>query len=197
MQYACGDIGASGVGTVFYASTTPFTCGANMESSCNYLEMAPNMWNPNSSSACKEATGTSCGGTLQTTSDFSSTGLGFVWCTGSGEKTFIPNAGGKVIGSGFANTTAMLPVCNSGDAGNVARSYTGGGMTDWSLSSENELNALYYYSGRAGVGGFNSGGYWSSSQSNAYGAWSQYFTNGYQDYNGKDNAFGVRPVRAF
>ena len=197
MQYACGDIGASGVGTVFYASTTPFTCGANMESSCNYLEMAPNMWNPNSSSACKEATGTSCGGTLQTTSDFSSTGLGFVWCTGSGGSTLIPNAYDKVIGSGFANTTAMLPVCNSGDAGNVARSYTGGGMTDWSLSSENELNALYYYSGRAGVGGFNSGGYWSSSQGSRSIAHYQTFVKGDQGSDYTYKAYGVRPVRAF
>ena len=197
MQYACGDIGASGVGTVFYASTTPFTCGANMESSCNYLEMAPNMWNPNSSSACKEATGTSCGGTLQTTSDFSSTGLGFVWCTGSGKDTPIPNAYDKVIGSGFANTTAMLPVCNSGDAGNVARSYTGGGMTDWSLSSENELNALYYYSGRAGVGGFNSGGYWSSSQGSCCIAHYQTFVKGVQGSDYTNEAYGVRPVRAF
>ena len=197
LRYPCGSIGASGVGTVFYASLTAFACGANKASTCNYLEMAPNMWNPNSSSACKEATGTSCAGTLQTTSDFSSTGLGFVWCTGSGKDTLIPNVYDKVIGSGFANTTAMLPVCNSGDAGNVARSYTGGGMTDWSLSSENELNALYYYSGRAGVGGFNSGGYWSSSQGSRSIAHYQTFVKGDQGSDYTYKAYGVRPVRAF
>ena len=199
MQYACGDIGESGVGTVFYASSSPFECGANMESSCNYLEMAPNMWNPNSSSTCKVATGTSCDGSLQTTSDFSSTGLGFPWCTGSGATSPISGTINQVIGSGFANTTAMVPVCNSGDAGNVARSYTGGGLTDWSLGSLNELNALYTYSGRAGVGGFNSGYYWSSSEFSKTYAWDQLFTTNTKGSSSgsKYNSNGVRPVRAF
>ena len=197
MPYECGGYGQSGVGTVFYANSTPFACGANMASTCNYLEMAPNMWNPNFSSACRTFNDTSCGGTLQTTSDFSSTGKGFPWCTGSGGTSSISGTTNQVIGSGFTNTTAMLPVCNSDDAGNVARSYTGGGMTDWSLSSENELNALYYYSGRAGVGGFNSGDYWSSSQLNASVAWYQLFTNWLQSSISKVNAYGVRPVRAF
>ena len=198
MQYACGDIGASGVGTVFYASTTPFTCGANMESSCNYLEMAPNMWNPNSSSTCKVATGTSCGGSLQTTSDFSSTGLGFPWCTGSGGTKVVNGANGQEIGAGFANTTAMLPVCNPGDAGNVARSYTGGGLTDWSLPSLYELTALYNYNNRAAIGGFNSGLYWSSGEFSSTKAWANVFTtDGGAAYRSKSYSYGVRPVRAF
>ena len=48
MEYECGGIGQSGVGTVFYASTIPFSCVANgvdLTSSCNYLEVAPNGWN--------------------------------------------------------------------------------------------------------------------------------------------------------
>ena len=197
MQYACGDIGASGVGTVFYASTTPFTCGANMESSCNYLEMAPNMWNPNSSSTCKEATGTSCGGTLQTTSDFSSTGLGFPWCTGSGGTKVVNGANGQEIGAGFANTTAMLPVCNPGDAGNVARSYTGGGLTDWSLASQEELGYLDFYDNRAAIGGFNSGYYWTSSQDSAKFANPQFFGGKDSFCRYKSFTYGVRPIRAF
>ena len=197
MQYACGGYGQSGVGTVFYASTASFACGANMASTCNYLEMAPNMWNPNFSSACRTFNDTSCDGTLQTTSDFSSTGKGFPWCTGSGGTSSISGTTNQVIGSGFTNTTAMLPVCNSDDAGNVARSYTGGGMTDWSLSSENELNALYWYSGRAGVGGFNSGGYWSSSQGSCCIAHYQTFVKGDQGSDYTKYAYGVRPIRAF
>ena len=155
------------------------------------------MWNPNSSSKCKEATGTSCGGTLQTTSDFSSTGLGFPWCTGSGATGNVNGANMQYIGAGFANTTAMLPVCNPGDAGNVARSYTGGGLTDWSLASALEINALYYYSDRATIGGFNSGQYWGS-QSNSTTAWYQQFNNALEFSNGGKHAtIGVRPVRAF
>ena len=199
MQYACGDIGQSGVGTVFYASSTAFPCGANSASSCNYLEVAPNLWNPDSQISCKAATGgTSCGGTVQTTSDFSSTGNGFPWCLGSkGGSYSINGADATGVGAGFANTTAMLPVCYPGDAGNVARSYTGGGLTDWSLPSKNELNALYTYSGRAGVGGFNSGGYWSSTQYKGNYAWYESFYQGNQDYYEKYRTLGVRPVRAF
>ena len=198
LAYSCGDIGASGVGTVFYANSTSFACGANMASTCNYLEVAPNLWNPDSQIACKAATGgTSCGGSVQTTSDFSSTGLGFPWCTGSGGQKVVNGANGQEIGAGFANTTAMLPVCNPGDAGNVARSYTGGGLTDWSLASALEINALYYYSDRATIGGFNSGQYWGS-QSNSTTAWYQQFNNALEFSNGgKYATIGVRPVRAF
>ena len=193
-----GDSGPGG-GVVFYVSPKAFACGANMASTCKYLESAPNMWNPNSSSTCKEATGTSCGGTLQTTSDFSSTGLGFPWCTGSGGTASIDQGRqNDDIGAGFANTTAMLPVCNPGDAGNVARSYTGGGLTDWSLASMQENTRMYSYINRATIGGFNSGSYWSSSQSNRTLSNAQNFSStGGRENRSKSNTYGLRPVRAF
>ena len=191
-----GDSGPAG-GVVFYVASTAFACGANMASTCKYLESAPNLWNPDSKISCKAATGTSCGGRVQETSDFSSTGLGFPWCTGSGETTDV-NADGTGIGSGFANTTAMLSVCNPGDAGNVARSYTGGGLTDWSLASKDELSALYSYNNRAAIGGFNSGSYWSSSQDNRKLSNAQNFSStGGKEARSKSNTYGLRPVRAF
>ena len=92
----------------------------------------------------------------------------------------------------------MLPVCNPGDAGNVARSYTGGGLTDWSLASKDELNALNFYKDRAAIGGFNSGRYWSSSQGNFERSWEQEFAiPGYINGSFKYRAGGVRPIRAF
>jgi hypothetical protein len=191
-----GDSGPGG-GVVFYVSKA-FACGANMASTCKYLEAAPNPWNPDSKISCKAATGTSCGGNVQETSDFSSTGKGFPWCTGSGKGSSIPGTFSREIGSGYANTTIMLPDCNPGDAGNVARSYTGGGMTDWSLASEYELTALYRYPNRAAIGGFNSGIYWSSTQNGAQTAASYTFDNSmntgaYFKY----STYGVRPIRAF
>ena len=187
-----------GGGVVFYVASTAFACGANMASTCKYLESAPNLWNPDSKISCKAATGTSCGGSVQETSDFSSTGLGFPWCTGSGDTTDV-NAKETGIGAGFANTTAMLSVCNPGDAGNVARSYTGGGLTDWSLASLREMSELYFYNNRAAIGGFNSGWYWSSSQSFLEKSYAQSFksTGDRPQEQYKKDSYGVRPIRAF
>jgi hypothetical protein len=42
---------------------------------------------------------------------------------------------------------------------------------------------------------FASGGYWSSTESSAYGAWGQNFANGYQYGDGKFNSYYVRAVR--
>ena len=209
LAYACGDIGPGG-GTVFYANSTAFACGANLASMCNFLESAPNLWNPDSQHSC---TGSPCGGSAQVTSDFSGTGKGITACTGSGEKASVAGAMGTAVGTGFANTSAMLAVCNAYDAGPVARAYAGGGLTDWSLPSVDELSALYQYPNRASIGGFNSGDYWSSTGvqqkcadfTAAAASVGLYVTMGGSTMNPggqtlcdtKQKAMGVRPVRAF
>ena len=205
LAYVCGGIGASGVGTVFYASATPFPCGANMASSCNYLEVAPNGWNG------KLVDCNGCGGSPDKTSDWGQSGIGtgrgYAYCTGMGDKNQIPNASGRDIGSGYANTTAMVQNCVAGDAGQQVRDYHGGGMTDWSLPSLDELNALAYYSNRNAIGGFADDSYWSSSQSSEAGggafagdqnAYKENFGDGNRQmvlY--KDKKFGIRAIRAF
>lgn len=206
LTYACGDIGPGG-GTVFYASATAFACGPDLASTCNFLEAAPNLWNPTSQSKC---TGSPCGGSSQVTSDFSGTGKGITYCTSGGQTSSIPGAMGSAVGTGYANTTALLAVCNSYDAGPVARAYAGGGLTDWSLPSDQELFALYQYPNRASIGGFNSGLYWSSTgvlqecadldapaASVAVGVSMGGSTGGETLCDTKKKANGVRPVRAF
>ena len=212
LQYACGDIGASGVGTVFYASATPFPCVANgvdMTSSCNFLEVAPNGWNGTLVNCSGPGSGTglvqsSCGGIPNATSDFGSVGpgagKGYKYCSGKNVDAAIPNASGTLIGTGYPNTSAMLTMCKSGDAAEQVRGYKGGQLTDWSLPSKDELNALYYYTGRNAIGGFATDIYWSSSQGNEYHfrAWYQFLGNGGQnDGYENDYTLGVRPVRAF
>ena len=205
LAYTCGDIGASGVGTVFYASATPFACGLNMDSLCNYLEVAPNGWN---GKMVKCPGGKPCVGSPDTTSDFGSvgpgSGKGYKYCTRKKKDPVVPNASGTAVGSGFGNTSAMLTECDSGDAGELARGYTGGGMTDWSLPSLDELNALYYYPNRDAIGGFGASDYWSSSTwssttNKEVGAWYQDFM--YAEYGPgyavEANTNGVRPIRAF
>jgi hypothetical protein len=213
LPYACGAFGASGVGTVFYASTTPFACGADMASTCNYLEVAPNGWN-GKEVACPGAF-SQCGGKPNKTSDWGSfgvgTGEGYQYCsTGEpGYNTPIPNAFGEVIGSGYTNTYAILAVCTTSGAANRVSGYTGGGMTDWYLPSRDEIAALYFYPNRDAIGGFAPSNYWSSTQSeNASplndhdqpynnGAYVLHFGNSIFGEMGKEFHAGVRPVRAF
>ena len=198
LAYKCGGIGQSGVGIVFYASATSFACGVGLLLKCNYLEVAPNLWGPPPAAQCKKV-GSPCGGTSndQTTSDFSSSGRGISWCTGSKAGTKISGAV-LAIGSGLANTLAMLPMCSSGDAASAANEYRAGVKSDWALPSRDELSALYYYSDRAAIGGFTSNGYWTSSQSDSTdAAWYVSFSSGYAGSMVTNQSQGVRPTRAF
>jgi hypothetical protein len=92
------------------------------------------------------------------------------------------------------NTTKASSLC-TGDAIHTAANYTLSSKTDWHLPSKSELNQLYIQ--RSMVGGFFSGYYWSSSEFDANGAWSQDFGGGGQDYGLKGTTYYVRPVRAF
>lgn len=193
LAFACGDTGASGVGTVFYASATPFACGPNLASSCNFLEVAPNLWNPNSASNCP---GKDCGGSTQRTSDMSGTGKGITMCMSPPKPLPLDPA----VGTGYANTTAWAAACKPYDAPNIARAYQGGGMTDWSLPSLNELTALYYYPNRDAIGGFVPLIYWSSTGYSSSGPTNVnvvIFKNAEVAYELEINTRAMRPVRAF
>lgn len=119
---------------------------------------------------------------------------------------------GFEIGKGKANTDLMVAFCSSG-AGVLARAYKGGGKSDWSLPSKDELNnlckyAYYEFEGlsntlcdaytldiRSEFRGINY--LWSSSENDADSAWFQLFNNGLQNYDLKGSRNYVRPVRAF
>jgi hypothetical protein len=101
------------------------------------------------------------------------------------------------IGTGAANTTAMITQnSTAGMAGTASRAYDGGGLHDWFLPSQLELNQLYLR--RSVVGGLNADYYRSSSQGpEASQAWVQSFINASQSSALKSYEYGVRPVRAF
>jgi hypothetical protein len=134
-----------------------------------YLEVAPKTWNG-------------------TTGD-----LNVNWCTNVVDS--IPGSQGTALGTGRANTAAMLTVCTS-DAAVTVTAYRGGGLSDWYLPSRDELRALFLR--QRLVGGFQLHGYWSSSEVSPHEAWIQDF---YSDYppapSDKGFANFVRPVRAF
>jgi len=130
-------------------------------------------------------------GLIAATSDQST---GVVWDP-AGSPGFAA-AGGTGIGTGKVNTDNILNETNySATAARIARSYSGGGFTDWYLPSKDELNKLYI--NRLAIGGFASAGYWSSSEYGASSAWYQDFYSGFQGNEYKGNTCRVRAVRAF
>jgi hypothetical protein len=117
----------------------------------------------------------------------------------------ITGATGTALGTGLANTNTIINSQGgtpTSYAAGLARTYTGGGYSDWYLPSKDELNQLYL--NKAVVGGFNGGSYWSSSENGSFPAWFQVFADsrtpsneGMQISNAKDYALGVRAIRSF
>lgn len=134
------------------------------------------------------------------------------WCNNT--NLDVTGATGSAIGTGSANTTAMVTACASG-AGNSARAYTGGGFNDWFLPSFDELNAMCNYSRNptsppigacsgtqdatftAGDFGF-AGQYWTSSQRDPKQAEIRDMSDGgAEGFANKGVGLGVRPIRSF
>jgi len=115
----------------------------------------------------------------------------YPWCQNT---ALHVGATGTVIGSGAANTKKILAKCTEG-AAVAARSYRGGGKTDWFLPSKDELFQMYMNINV--VFGFFPDNYWSSSEFDGTSVWYRQVTFGAQSHTSKDTAFYVRPIRAF
>ncbi|MBE9541002.1 MAG: InlB B-repeat-containing protein [Proteobacteria bacterium] len=113
--------------------------------------------------------------------------------------TLITGADGIAVGTGEQNTIDIENGCaTAGTAADICANLSLGGYSDWFLPSKDELNLMYTNLKVAGVGGFESDGYWSSSEDNAHSAWGQRFgVNVYQPFVGKLSTGRVRAVRAF
>jgi hypothetical protein len=121
------------------------------------------------------------------------------WSTATGSP-YIEIPGTQTgIGTGAANTAAILATDANAPAAKACNEYTSpNNTTDWFLPSKDELNELYQ--NRAAIGIPNSGFYWSSSEysiDSDY-AWRHAFNNGNQNgvLKGNDSS-SVRAVRAF
>lgn len=118
---------------------------------------------------------------------------GIKWYNGSYEVT---GATGTAIGTGQANTTAIVTIQGAGSyAAQLCYVLTVGGYNDWFLPSKDELNKLY--TNKVAIGGFTAYLYWSSSENNTGNAWSQWFLNGYQYSSYKNSNARVCAVRVF
>lgn len=138
------------------------------------------------------STGTS--GLVVTSTDVST---GTVWgCVG----TSITGAYGTAIGTGDANTVAIMAGCpTAGIAARLCGDLVSGGFSDWYLPSKDELNALYI--NRVAIGGLGTNTYWSSTEANVKGntnlAFVQSFATGLSEAQAKDNNLYVRAMRSF
>lgn len=129
-------------------------------------------------------------GLISATSDQS---IGMEWgCYG----TLIGTS--TAIGTGQANTTAIVNKCNTALPAHICDDLVLNGYSDWFLPSIDELHEMYHQ--KTVIGGFNEDyAYWSSSESEESGAdaaQAQYF-NGAQFGIVKATSQYVRAVRAF
>jgi len=104
---------------------------------------------------------------------------------------------GTAIGTGRKNTALILAVDPSAPAAKACTDYRGLGFSDWFLPSIDELDLMYKVLKVNNIGGLENNWYWSSSQSSAFGAWYQFFFDGYQTNSNKNNMVTVRAIRAF
>jgi hypothetical protein len=144
--------------------------------------------------------GSGCHGLVAAPSDQST---GIQWYNGSYIDTY---AYGNGIGSGEGNSQGIRRwqgTCSSCYASQLCQDLNLGGKTDWYLPSKYELNLMYENIGQGNVLGLGNVGnfanyyYWSSTENDNYGAWTQSFFDGYQYNVYKYNADIVRAVRAF
>jgi hypothetical protein len=150
----------------------------------NYLEAAPMGWGNGITVISGETTGSSTVDPLLKWCSDTSTGLGLTaW-----DKS--------AVGVGSTNTSTADTTCTTG-AIQAASDYAGGAKTDWFLGSIGEMMLMYTNLRQAGVGGFGSGYYWSSSENAAGRAWDHGFSSGETSNGSKATISSVRPVRAF
>ena len=111
----------------------------------------------------------------------------------------IPGCHGTAIGTGQANTTAIVNGCSdAGIAAKLCNDLVRNYYDDWFLPSLYELNQMYLNLKVNNLGGFANGYYWSSSEGDALDAWIKDFTHGYQFGNiAKTTPLHVRAARAF
>lgn len=106
---------------------------------------------------------------------------------------------GARIGDGSINTDKILAaMCtNSQSNDRIAAQLCRDLGDDWFLPSRGELNLMFFHLKYRGLGDFENGWYWSSSEFDKFHVWVQDFADGTQDQDARVNATYVRAAKAF
>lgn len=106
-------------------------------------------------------------------------------------------ADGTAIGTGKNNTNLIVSTLGDGNyAAKLCDDLELNGYDDWYLPSLDELRKLFL--SKEVVGGYsNADYYWSSSEIGAPEAWTQYFSNDFQQFFFKEIVNRVRAIRSF
>jgi len=106
-------------------------------------------------------------------------------------------------GGQYKECSGELGSYNWSDAKSIASNYKGGGLTDWHLPDNGELDLMYQNLHKKGLGEFSNVYYWSSS-TNSGNAYNQNFSNGSLNHTGSTSnpyynmsLLRVRAVRSF
>lgn len=169
-----------GGGIVFYDAGSKQSWG-------RYLEVAPSGWS---------------GSTLDPKASWCTAGQdygNFQTKPGSNGAEAIESFLGIEIGSGPQNTDLMVAKCTEG-AANIARNYSGGGKSDWSLPSRNEAEALWKHQlNDKTIFEENPGAFWTSTEWGYHNAIARFLDVSVESLyaDGKNTTKHVRPIRAF
>ncbi|GHV50565.1 hypothetical protein AGMMS49579_04350 [Spirochaetia bacterium] len=169
-QYVIGDTGPGG-GKIFYYSKEGFTVGTvkdGVYKGGTYHYL--------------EAAPADSGTTLKWTNYYS----------------YNHGTTGHDIGTGYANTAAILAVDNAAPAARACKNANFGGKNDWYLPNEYEMRMMLV--NKAAIGGFTDAWYWSSTQaraSNFYSAYATHLSGSGETTFDTNYTLCVRAIRAF
>jgi hypothetical protein len=111
--------------------------------------------------------------------------------------TDVSAAAGTTLGTGQANTAAIVAAGCAGYAANICSDLVLNGYSDWFLPSRDELRFMATNLAQAGMGHFIAGYYWSSSDSSAPYATGVSFPSSNWLNLSKHDPHPVRAIRAF
>jgi hypothetical protein len=112
--------------------------------------------------------------------------------TGPGGGTVFYAEGGQ-----YKECSGELGTYNWNDGKTTAQNYNGGSFTNWYLPDRGEVDLMYQNLYRNDLGGFLSGGYWSSAENGSTLAYYLSFSSGSWSTSNKTNSYRVRAVRSF